>query len=175
MYASTIFFLLLWFWPIKEKLHKSHFIQRAPTKKNLTSCRPIVLAILVEITSWKVNMRTSFFNMMGSLPKWKRTIYTYLNENLPERWIGHGEDDSFLMKWLPWSLNLFPCDFFLWGYVKGLVYVPHLFQLSLMNSSSKSLPHWIMLLETCYSVFGKSLTTDLTYVASSRVRILDTY
>ena len=32
---------------------------------------------------------------------------------------------SFL-KWPPQSLNLTPCDFFLWGYVRGLVYVPPL-------------------------------------------------
>ena len=50
-----------------------------------------------------------------------------MNENLPERWIGRaGNDDSVLLKWPRRSPDLTPCDFFLWGYVKGLVYVPPL-------------------------------------------------
>ena len=35
-------------------------------------------------------------------------------------------DDRFLLKWPPQSPDLTPGDFFLWGYVKGLVYVPPL-------------------------------------------------
>ena len=50
-----------------------------------------------------------------------------------------------------------------------------LFLLVLMKSSRESLPHWIMLLETFYSVFGKSLTIDLTYTVSQTVHILNTY
>ena len=65
------------------------------------------------------------FQQDGAAPHWKKTVHAYLNENLLERWIGHSEDeDSFLIKWLPQSPDLFPCDFFLWGYVKGLVYNP---------------------------------------------------
>ena len=33
---------------------------------------------------------------------------------------------SSVLKWPPRSPDLTPCDFFLWGYVKGLVYVPPL-------------------------------------------------
>ena len=118
-------------------------------KKNLTSFhRPIILVILVEITSWKVNLRTSFFQQDGAPPHWKRIVCAYLNENLPE--FGHsGYEDSFLMKWLSWSLDLSLCDFFLWEYMKGLC-LP-LFLLTLMNLSRKSLPHWIMLPEVCYT------------------------
>ena len=31
-----------------------------------------------------------------------------------------------MLKWPPPSPDLTPCDFFLWGYVKALVYVPPL-------------------------------------------------
>ena len=49
-----------------------------------------------------------------------------MNENPPGRWIGHAEnDDKVLLKWPPRSPDLTPRDF-LWGYVKGLVYVPPL-------------------------------------------------
>ena len=45
---------------------------------------------------------------------------------------------------------------FLWGYVKGLVYAP-----PLPGSIDELKQNWIMLPETCYSVFNKRLTTDL--------------
>ena len=49
-----------------------------------------------------------------------------------------------------------------------------LFLLALMNSSRESFLHWIMLPETCYSMFGKSLTTDLTIAVSKAVHKLNT-
>ena len=44
---------------------------------------------------------------------------------MPDRWIGRsGRDNRVLMLWPPRSPDLTPCDFFLWGFMKGLVYVP---------------------------------------------------
>ena len=44
--------------------------------------------------------------------------------NLPQRWIGcFGQDDVALMRWP--SPDLIPCDFFLCGFVKDTVFVPH--------------------------------------------------
>ncbi|GBM35241.1 hypothetical protein AVEN_45510-1 [Araneus ventricosus] len=42
---------------------------------------------------------------------------------LPHRWIGSADLDP-LLPWPPRSPDLKPCDFFLWGYVKGKVYIP---------------------------------------------------
>jgi hypothetical protein len=54
-------------------------------------------------------------------------VRRYLNDELPHRWIGLvGEDDVTLFPWPPRSPDLTPCDFFLWGYIKALVYVPPL-------------------------------------------------
>ena len=40
-------------------------------------------------------------------------------------WIGRAtDDDQTLLAWPPRSPDATPCDFFLWGYVKGQVYVP---------------------------------------------------
>ena len=67
------------------------------------------------------------FQQDGAPPHWKLTVRAYLNEKLPGRWIGRAVDgDNVLLKWPPRSPDLTPCDFFLWGYVKGLVYVPPL-------------------------------------------------
>ena len=67
------------------------------------------------------------FQQDGAPPHWKLTVRAYLNDNMRERWIGRaGVKDSVLLKWPPRSPDLTPCDFFLWGYVKGMVYVPPL-------------------------------------------------
>ena len=85
---------------------------RQGIQKNLTTfCRPIILTILVEIESEDENF---IFQQGGAPPHWKRTAHVYLNENLSERWTGHGGDeDSFLMESSLQSLDLSPCDFFL--------------------------------------------------------------
>ena len=77
------------------------------------------------------------------------------------------------MKWPLQSLDLSPCDFFLWGYVKGLVYISPL--PASIDELRESLPHWIILLETCYSMFGKRLTTILTCAVSLVVHLLNIY
>jgi hypothetical protein len=43
---------------------------------------------------------------------------SFLNLQLPHRWIGKGSD----FPWSPKSPDLTPTDFFLWGYLKSLVY-----------------------------------------------------
>ena len=135
---------------------------------NLTAfCRPIILAILVEITS---NFHKMNWNRLRFYISWNRTLCAYLNGNLPERWIGH--EDSFLKKWTLRSPDLSLCDSF-YGYMWSEWY--SLFQIKLMKSSWESLLHWIKLPETCYSVFGKSLTIDLTYAMSQAVHVLNTY
>jgi hypothetical protein len=51
----------------------------------------------------------------------------YLNANLPQRWSGRAANvDLPLLRWLPRSPDLTPCDFLLWGYVKDAVFVPPL-------------------------------------------------
>jgi hypothetical protein len=47
--------------------------------------------------------------------------------NQPQRWIGRAANLHLpLLRWPPRSPDLTPCDFFLWGYVKGAVFVPPL-------------------------------------------------
>lgn len=65
------------------------------------------------------------FQQDGAPPHWSLRVRQFLNTTLPDRWIGRsGQNDHDLMSWPPRSPDLTPCDFFLWGFVKGLVYVP---------------------------------------------------
>jgi hypothetical protein len=67
------------------------------------------------------------FHQDGAPPQWNLNVRRYLNDELPHRWIGRvGEDDIALFPWPSRSPDLTPCDFFLWGYIKDLVYVPPL-------------------------------------------------
>jgi len=57
--------------------------------------------------------------MNGAPPHFHRHVREFLNQHLPQRWIG-------LLAWPPRSPDATPCDFFLWGYVKDQVDVPPL-------------------------------------------------
>lgn len=65
------------------------------------------------------------FQQDGAPPHWHCEVRNFLNEKLPQRWIGRCNDnDLTLLKWPPRSPDLTVCDFFLWGYVKDKVYEP---------------------------------------------------
>jgi hypothetical protein len=63
----------------------------------------------------------------GTPPHFHRHVREFLNQHLPQLWIGRGtDDDQMLLTWPPHSPDATPRDFFLWGYVKDQVYVPPL-------------------------------------------------
>ena len=66
------------------------------------------------------------FQQDGAPPHWSLIVRQYLNATLHSRWIGRAGNDCVLLHGRPRSPDLTSCDFFLWGYVKGLVYVPPL-------------------------------------------------
>jgi len=56
-----------------------------------------------------------------------RNVRVLLSRVHQQRWIGRAaKGDNHLLSWPPRSPDLTPCDFFLWGFVKGSVYVPPL-------------------------------------------------
>ena len=82
-------------------------------------------------------------------PHWHLAVRTFLNEHLPNRRIGRtGQNDQVFRKWPPRSPNLTVCDFFLWGYVKGRVYVP-------------PLPATMDELQECITAAVNSVTPDM--------------
>ena len=67
------------------------------------------------------------FQRDGAPPQWSVNLKQCLNATLHNKWIGHaGNDNCLLLHWPPRSPDLTPCEFFLWGHVKELVYVPPL-------------------------------------------------
>lgn len=58
------------------------------------------------------------FQQDGAPPHWARVVREFLDMHFPGRWVGR--DGPIL--WPPRSPDLTPLDFFLWGYVKDIVY-----------------------------------------------------
>ena len=54
----------------------------------------------------------------GAPPHFSCFVNDILNERLPDDWIGRGG----LIPWPPQSPDLSPLVFFLWGYIKNIVY-----------------------------------------------------
>lgn len=59
------------------------------------------------------------FQQDGCPAHYKKNVRDYLDKNYPNKWIGRR--GSFL-EWPPRSPDLAPNDFFLWGYLKSIVY-----------------------------------------------------
>ena len=64
---------------------------------------------------------TAIFQQDGAPPHYATIVRDYLDETLPGRWCGRGGGEGW-RAWPPRSPDLTPLDFFLWGYVKDLVY-----------------------------------------------------
>ncbi|PSN30867.1 hypothetical protein C0J52_26252 [Blattella germanica] len=79
------------------------------------------------LQNWLLHEENFIWQQDGAPPHWSRHVRQYLNEILPNRWIGRqGPGDLALHSWPPRSPDLTPCDFFLCGFVKDKVYVPPL-------------------------------------------------
>ena len=68
------------------------------------------------ISTW--NNSQLLFMQDGAPPHFARNVRDWLNENFSMRWIGRRGP----VEWPPRSPDLTPMDFFLWGYIKDIVY-----------------------------------------------------
>jgi len=106
------------------------------------------------LTNWlipqlAVERHDYLFQQDGAPPHWYLTVRMFLNEHLPNRRIGRaGQNDRVFCKWPPRSPDLTFCDFFLWGYVKGRVYIP-------------PLPATMDELQECITAAVNSVTPDM--------------
>lgn len=75
------------------------------------------LPVLMEDVPLATRQR-AWFQQDGAPPHFARVVRDYLNIHFPNRWIGRGG----FVSWPPRSPDLTPLDFYLWGYVKDIVY-----------------------------------------------------
>ena len=59
------------------------------------------------------------FMQDGAPPHWSKNVRSWLDVTWPERWMGRGSTN---LPWPPRSPDITPCDYFLWGYLKSIVY-----------------------------------------------------
>uniref|UniRef100_A0A914CRN9 Transposase n=1 Tax=Acrobeloides nanus TaxID=290746 RepID=A0A914CRN9_9BILA len=86
----------------------------------------------------------------GARPHWSRDARQWLNNNLGGRWMGRG---SLNLPWAPYSPDLTPCDFFLWGYVKS----KQVFDEMPQEMIARAMESYRRRLERCIQVNGKSV------------------
>ena len=72
-----------------------------------------------ELPIAAVRDRNFYFMQDGAPPHYAISVRQYLNQRYGQRWIGR----SGPVQWPARSPDLTPCDFFLWGEIKRLVYV----------------------------------------------------
>jgi hypothetical protein len=70
------------------------------------------------VPSGKPSTPKPVFQQDGAPPRWHLEIRNTLNEEFPQKWIGRGGP----IPWPPRSPDIAPLYFFLWGYVKNIVY-----------------------------------------------------
>ena len=87
-------------------------------EKSITA--QIYLDLLTEYVSPQLEQYQPLviFQQDGAPPHWGLAVRQLLNDTFPEKWIGRDGPIS----WLPCSPDITPLDFFLWGYVKDIVY-----------------------------------------------------
>lgn len=85
---------------------------------NKDSYRAMLQDYLVPLLEETGEMDEIYFMQDGAAPHFAKTVRSFLSDTFPARVIGRGCD----IPWPPRSPDLTPCDFFLWGYIKNLVY-----------------------------------------------------
>lgn len=75
---------------------------------------------------------SAMFQQDCAPPQWSVTVCDISKEISPKRWIGH--DGPIL--WPPRSPDVIPLDFFVWGYMKDLIYNTHCISSSLDKECS---------------------------------------
>lgn len=65
-----------------------------------------------------INRSKMYFQQDGASPHYAIPVRAWLDEKFPGRWIGRRGP----IEWPARSPDLTPCDFFLWGYLKNIVY-----------------------------------------------------
>lgn len=77
---------------------------------------------LPVVEQWE-NFDELIFMQDGAPPHWKIAVRNWLDETFSLRWMGRGSEvKPAPFAWPPYSPDLTPMDFFLWGWIKSQVY-----------------------------------------------------
>lgn len=107
----------VWCGVINETLVGPYFLEeRLDGKSFLRFLRYRLQPFLEDVP---LQIRQNMIFQLDGAPAHKfKPVATYLNNKFPDKWIGLNGP----MKWPPRSPDLTPLDFFLWGYLKDVVY-----------------------------------------------------
>lgn len=91
------------------------------------SIRGITYLDMLEIWLFldlKEDVQNFVFQQDGAPSHWHSAVCKFLNRKLPQHWIGGSEAVYLaLHTYLPMSPDLTACDFFLWEYIKYIVFI----------------------------------------------------
>lgn len=93
----------------------------------------------------------------GAPPHWALSVRAYLREQFGENWIGRDGP----IAWPPRSPDLTPCDFFLWGHLKDLVF----------RTMPKTLPDLRQQIVTCSRQITQEMCQNACRSVTNRLRI----
>jgi hypothetical protein len=110
------------------------------------------------------------FMQDGAPPHWSLRVREWLSVTFPNRWMGRNSPN---LPWPPYSPDLTPMDFFLWGWVKDRVYhepisdivelrlrIQEAFQVLPMDMVKRSIDSYVRRLHRCIENGGQSVERE---------------
>jgi hypothetical protein len=117
------------------------------------------------------NFNKLVFMQDGAPPHWSLAVRNWLSNTFPNRWMGRNSPN---LPWPPYSPDLTPMDFFLWGWVKQHVYrtpvvdlgdlhgrIEQAFLDLPMEMVNRSINSYARRLQVCIERDGKSVELNL--------------
>lgn len=171
-------------WYREEPLHSPRLTVWAAIGKNGV-VGPIFTRANITSASYLAMLQTEFlpvvqqwpsFDLLtlmqdGAPPHWALIVRAWLDEHFNGRWMGRGSPvNTAPFAWPPYSPDLTPCDFFLWGYIKDQVYrtlpvnlddlearIRHEFEILPQDMIDRSIDGYVHRLEKCLEVNGQNV------------------
>lgn len=109
--------LMVWCGIVNGYLIGPYFFERNVDRESYLELIRDRLPELLENVDLETRRRM-WFQHDGAAPHFARIVQDFLNENYNERWIGRGGP----VNWPPCSPDLTSPDFYLWGYLKNVIF-----------------------------------------------------
>jgi hypothetical protein len=115
--SQTIWSVNVWCGILGDHIIGPHFIEGNLTGDKYLNLLTNVLPALLEDLPLQLR-RCMWVQQDGAPPHFARNVRAYLDRAFQHQWIGREGP----VNWPPRSPDLTPLDFFLWGYIKSIVY-----------------------------------------------------